>query len=286
MLYEGDSRGPSGRFCALVLDGHDADAAVPLPLGPFGVYQWPRDRELVLRRAFGLPPAAATPLGSRPPLVDARPASAGLAPDVAPTSEPTGEGVVLPPGLAEAYLAGDLVAFVGADVPLAAGLPAGDALPVAVLRHARAYLDPAAADELATDVQAALVDHAPAEALGLLAHELDRPTFNGIIADLLDDQRRPSPIPALATAIADLSPTLRGILTTNVDHLLERALLERGLADRWTRAPRPTATLDERPHWLAHLRGALPATGPSPRRTCARASTEGPSSAPCYRRSC
>ena len=95
------------------------------------------------------------PLGPRPAL------SGGLA----STQSTRGAGSsaeALPPGLAEAYLAGELVVFAGADVSLAAGLPAGDALPQAVLREAQAYLDHEDADELDREVRAALADRAGA----------------------------------------------------------------------------------------------------------------------------
>lgn len=242
LLTFADARA-SGRFIAVVLDDGTVDA-VPLQLRPFGVYHWPRDQTRVLCRSFGLAPELPGQLGARPVLTVRAQASSGLALDPLRDDSPA---IELPPGLAEAYLAGSLIAFVGADVPLSAGLPAAEALPPAVLREALAYgLDPAVAEE----VTAALADGDSGEALGLLAHELGRPMFHGIVAALLAADTRA--VPPLAAAIAALAPTLRGILTTNLDDLLARAL-----PAGWTCHPRLTAATDGHRHWLAHLRGML-----------------------------
>jgi hypothetical protein len=66
----------------------------------------------------------------------------------------------------------------------------------------------------------------------------------------LDDARAAEP--NVARAIAALAPRLRAVLTTNIDHLLERAF-----AGRWPTLARATGDIAGRKHFILKLHGTL-----------------------------
>ncbi|MEP7122766.1 MAG: SIR2 family protein [Byssovorax sp.] len=117
--------------------------------------------------------------------------------------------------LREAYLDEDLILFAGAGLSAAAGLPSWARLV-----------------ELLAD---------GARARSVAAPELER---------LLDDTGMDAP--ALATSIASLAPRLRGVLTTNVNHLLEKAF-----KGAWPALAKVTGDVVRRRHYILKLHGTL-----------------------------
>src|SRR5688572_8366224 len=149
--------------------------------------------------------------------------------------------------LREAYAGGDLVVFVGAGISAAAGLPNWKRLVEILSEHAMARrADPAALQEILDLVASRqLID-----ALSALKVVLGGDEFCSIIERYLDD--RDKDIPEAARVIADLSPGLRAILTTNLDHLLERAL-----NGRWPALARATPDIARRRGYILKLHGTL-----------------------------
>src|SRR4029077_7710990 len=67
---------------------------------------------------------------------------------------------------------------------------------------------------------------------------------------LLDDKGLDAP--AVATSIASLAPRLRGVLTTNVDHLVEKAF-----KGAWPALAKVTGDVVRRRHYILKLHGTL-----------------------------
>ncbi len=150
--------------------------------------------------------------------------------------------------LRQRYITGRLVLFAGAGVAQAGGLPSWPTL----IRH---VLDYARADSPAPET-AQILDRAT----GLLARgdlilalsELQRAMtaagYGQAVSRALDDG--PHAVPPLAQAIADLAPTLQGVVTTNLDRFLERAF-----AGAWPVYTLPQLDLGQREHTILKLHG-------------------------------
>ncbi len=117
-----------------------------------------------------------------------------------------------------AYAASNLIAFVGAGIPKAAGLPDWPAL--AQLLRDRLHHDGKPADVLA-EVDDLIVKRHLIDALSAIKLALGEHEFNIAVEKAVDDSKRA--VPDVATAIAELAPKLRAVFTTNLDHFLERA---------------------------------------------------------------
>lgn len=118
-----------------------------------------------------------------------------------------------------AYLAGNLLCFVGAGVPKAAGLDDWLMLAQRLLeRMRREGKSPDAVQEVETLIcRRQLIDALSAAKLSLGVNE-----FNNEVDRAVDDTQHTDP-PDLALAIAELRPRLRAVLTTNLDGFLEKA---------------------------------------------------------------
>jgi hypothetical protein len=147
--------------------------------------------------------------------------------------------------LREFYNAGDLVLFVGAGLSAAAGLPSWKQLVKLAIEHARARGDSA---PRITEMETLLGRNELIDALSV-AHELFGGSEFGTFVDRhLDDQSRP--LPPAVQALSKLGPRLRVALTTNLDHLLERAL-------SWPALHRAQADLVRRRRFIFKLHGTL-----------------------------
>lgn len=162
-----------------------------------------------------------------------------------------GAGLGADPALEELrrkYLEGDLVLFAGAGVSAAAGLPSWGKL-VDLLSAA------AAARGALPDVVTEIGDLRTAgkfiDALSLAKETVGEAAFGDIVEHALDDQVI-AEVPEVGQAIAALGSKLRAVLTTNVDHLLERAFLA-----RWPVLYRATASMARRKRVILKLHGTL-----------------------------
>lgn len=140
-----------------------------------------------------------------------------------------------------------LVVYVGGELPQAAGLPSRrelarmlvDALPEQTPASRRREL-------------AALAEDGPlADAFTELERDLTPARF-GLEVERALAGERPSP-PALARVLAQLGPRLQGLVTPNLDRLLERAFASRLVAHL-----RPSMGLLHRRDWLLKINGTLP----------------------------
>jgi hypothetical protein len=127
--------------------------------------------------------------------------------------------------LREAYEGGNLVIFAGAGISAAAGLPSWKQLVDILLDRAKAR---GASQAALAEIVEMIDKEQLIEALSALKDCLGGPEFGVTIERHLSDRDRP--IPEVARAIASLAPRLRTVLTTNLDHLLERALVWPALA--------------------------------------------------------
>ncbi|NMO14844.1 SIR2 family protein [Pyxidicoccus fallax] len=150
--------------------------------------------------------------------------------------------------LREAYETGNLVIFAGAGVSAAAGLPGWKRLVEQLSEHARNRdALPAALDEIAE----LTASRQYIDALSALKACLGGPEFYQFIERRLNDERVEEP-PEVARAIAALAPNLRAVLTTNIDHLLEKAF-----AGRWPTLARATGDIAHRKRFILKLHGTL-----------------------------
>jgi hypothetical protein len=122
-------------------------------------------------------------------------------------------------GLRERYEAGQLVVFAGAGVSRAAGLPTWPELAGRLVD--RMVTASAPAEEIAAARRHAAKGDL-IRALSVSEHVLQNEFYLAVEAEL-DDRQRGAPVPDVAKAIAALGPKLAGVLTTNLDTLLERA---------------------------------------------------------------
>lgn len=148
--------------------------------------------------------------------------------------------------LGEAYRGGDLVLFVGAGVSAAAGLPSWSRLVEALTERARGA--PAATLEEIADLarRQQFID-----ALSALKDCLGPADFGRAVERQLNDEKIEA-LPDVALAIAGLRAKLRAVLTTNIDHLLERAFM-----GAWPAQARATADIAQRRRFILKLHGTL-----------------------------
>jgi NAD-dependent SIR2 family protein deacetylase len=129
--------------------------------------------------------------------------------------------------LREAYESGNLVVFVGAGVSAAAGLPSWGRLVELLLDRARGRrVDPG----VLTEIEELAKARQYIDALSAVKEALGATEFATVVERHLDDALADEP--EVGKAIASLGIGVRGklkaVLTTNIDHLLERAF-----AGRW-----------------------------------------------------
>jgi WD40 repeat protein len=149
--------------------------------------------------------------------------------------------------LREAYQSGDLVIFAGAGVSAAAGLPSWKRLVELLSERARARgVGEAALQEIAELTAARQF----IDALSALKDCLGAADFCTVVERHLDDRLIDEP--DVARAIAALAPRLRAVLTTNIDHLFERAF-----GGRWPMLPRATRDIVQRKQFILKLHGTL-----------------------------
>lgn len=140
-----------------------------------------------------------------------------------------------------------LIVYVGAELSSAAGLPSRREL-------ARSLLD-ALPDETPTRRRRELAALTEADDLADAFSEFERELSPARMAReiervLRDDGVEP---PALAQVLASLGARVQGIVTPNLDRLLERAFASRLVAHT-----RPSMSLLQRDGWLLKLNGTLP----------------------------
>lgn len=149
--------------------------------------------------------------------------------------------------LREAYESDELIVFVGAGVSAGAGLPSWGRLVTMLMDRARARrVDP----EILREVEALVAKDHYIDALSELSDALGPAEFGTAIERAVDD--RNAQVPEAAHAIAALAPKLRAVLTTNLDHLLERAF-----AGRWPMFARAPGDLATRRGYILKLHGTL-----------------------------
>lgn len=149
--------------------------------------------------------------------------------------------------LRDAYLGEDLLVFAGAGVSAAAGLPSGKRLVELLVDEARGRHVAASTLEAIT---ALLAGERLIDALSAVKAALGPGDFGAAVERLLDDKGLETP--AIASAIASLTPCLRGVLTTSVDHVLERAF-----QGSWPALASVTGPELRRRHYILKLHGTL-----------------------------
>jgi len=160
----------------------------------------------------------------------------------------------LPPGvdqvvfedLKKEYEAKNVVVFAGAGVSAGAGLPTWNQLAKALVERMRQTGKPKdALDEIEDFVGKGDLVNAMSAARASLQVEFLRE-----LRRRLDDSGRD--VPAVADAIAALAPQLAGVVTTNLDRLLERAL-----GGAWPAIINPVADLLQRPRYIFKPHGTI-----------------------------
>lgn len=141
-----------------------------------------------------------------------------------------------------------LILYVGPELAQAAGIPSRDELLTTLIDQSESRLSAHQLDELRELVED---DEVPRhEVFSALERDLTPTVYGRMIEKLLDD--RGKPLPPLAKAIAALEPRIRGVLTPNLDRMLERAFDQ--MLDVHTE---PVADLASRDGWLYKLHGTL-----------------------------
>ena len=143
-------------------------------------------------------------------------------------------------------LAEPLILYVGPELSRCAGLPGRLDIAATLMREAVDYLSARQLQELRELVEAGEL----AAAHGELERALTPAQFGRIVERELDDHR--CQLPPLALAIAALGPRVRGVITPNLDNLLERAF-----AGSLTVHAQPVADLPGRRDWLLKIHGTL-----------------------------
>ncbi|WP_437321811.1 SIR2 family NAD-dependent protein deacylase [Sorangium sp. So ce385] len=149
--------------------------------------------------------------------------------------------------LREAYQRGRLLVVAGSNISTAAGLPAWRELVEVLAARARFRgATQAALQEIARLVsQERRIDALSAARAALGSNE-----FCTVVERLWSDTGYN--VPPIAAAIAALAPQLSGLITTTVDHLLERAF-----GGCWPVLVRTTADLAQRRRYILKLHGTL-----------------------------
>jgi hypothetical protein len=148
--------------------------------------------------------------------------------------------------LQEAYRGGNLVLFVGLGVSAAAGLPTWDRLIQLMLKRARWRVT----GKVVAEIVELAEDRRYIDALTSVKAALGKDEFATVIERHLED--RSFLVPEIAETIAALAPRLRAVLTTNVDHILERAF-----DGSWPVLTRVTDEIARRRGFILKLHGTL-----------------------------
>ena len=188
----------------------------------------------------------AHPVAPVAPVVRGAPAAAtvaatGSSAAAAPPSDP------LLADLREAYLDEDLILFAGAGLSAAAGLFSWKRLVEQLADRAKAR---GVATPVLDEIADLLARGQLIDALSAVKAALGPSDFGAAVERLLDDTELDAP--AVATSIASLAPRLRGVLTTNLDHLLEKAF--KGV---WPALAKVTGDVVRRRHYILKLHGTL-----------------------------
>jgi hypothetical protein len=149
--------------------------------------------------------------------------------------------------LRDAYLEEDLLLFAGAGLSSAADLPSWPSLVKLLAARAEARGVPAPVLE---EITALLAKEHYVDALSAVKAALGPNDFGAAVEKLLDDKDHD--VSAVAKSVAALAPRLRGVLTTNLDHLLERAF-----AGAWPALAKVTGDVVRRRHYILKLHGTL-----------------------------
>lgn len=147
------------------------------------------------------------------------------------------------------YGSGEVILFVGAGLPRAAGLPSWRGLVDGLLDYTRDY---GIYPQQLAEIEGLVADGELIDALTEIEFALTPTGFGREVVRLLDDSDIEDP-PPIYEAVAALAPKLRGVMTTNLDRLLERAL-----GGGWTTHARPVANLAGQQRWIFKLHGTLP----------------------------
>lgn len=149
--------------------------------------------------------------------------------------------------LLQAYIEGNLILCAGAGVSTAAGLPSWRRLIQILTEHARSR---GASGMVLAEVADLVAKDRFIDALSALKAILGTSEFRVVIGRHLNDGEMA--VPEIAGAIAGLAPRLRAVLTTNIDHLLERAF-----AGAWPSLARATGDIAQRRRYILKLHGTL-----------------------------
>jgi hypothetical protein len=150
--------------------------------------------------------------------------------------------------LLQKYREGNLVLFAGAGVSAAAGLPSWGRLASLLAERARTR---GAAREVLGEIEALAKAGRFIDALTAAKDAIGPAEFGEIVEASLDD-RKVLAVPEVGQAIASLAGGLRAVLTTNIDHLLERAF-----QGRWPALHRATGNMARRHGVILKLHGTL-----------------------------
>lgn len=148
--------------------------------------------------------------------------------------------------LEEAYRGGNLVLFAGLGVSAAAGLPTWDRLIQLMLKRARWRVT----GKVVAEIVELSDERRFIDALTAVKAALGKDEFSTVIERHLED--RSFLVPEIAEAIASLAPRLRAVLTTNIDHILERAF-----DGAWPVLTRVTDEIARRRGFILKLHGSL-----------------------------
>lgn len=148
--------------------------------------------------------------------------------------------------LEEAYRGGNLVLFAGLGVSAAAGLPTWDRLIQLMLKRARWRVT----GKVVSEIVELSEDRRFIDALTAVKAALGKDEFATVIERHLED--RSFIVPEIAEAIASLAPRLRSVLTTNIDHIIERAF-----DGAWPVLTRVTDEIARRRGFILKLHGTL-----------------------------
>jgi SIR2-like domain len=149
----------------------------------------------------------------------------------------------------EHYRNGDLVLFVGAGVSNAAGLPSWAGLVTKLAERAKTR--GAAAREM-DEIEKLARGGRLIDALTAVAVAVGELELVSVVKQTLDDRQLVREVPEIGKAIASLAPRLRAVLTTNLDHLLERAF-----EGAWPALHRATGTAAQERGVILKLHGTL-----------------------------
>jgi hypothetical protein len=159
---------------------------------------------------------------------------------------PAGVDAIVFEDLKREYDQGRVAVFAGAGVSAAAGLPTWKGLAERLVERMRQMGKPqASVDEAADFVQRGLLVEAMSAARLSLGREFDRE-----LRRHLDDDGRG--VPEAAAALAALAPKLAGVITTNLDRLLERAF-----GGQWPPILDPVQDLLQRPRYIFKPHGTI-----------------------------